>query len=124
MRPIASCTRPTGGPWSTPAGFSWARTTTAGASATRVEAQLGGDFNVFDGFETGPVITRLVEGGLVDTLRTVTDEAVLTFEGNTWAPSGRIDYLFATAPLDVTAAAVATDSASDHRPVSATLAFP
>jgi len=84
---------------------------------------LGGDFNVFDGFESGPVIDLLVGDGLLDTLRAVTDAPVITFEGNSWAPAGRIDYVFATAPAEVVAASVASESASDHRPVSATIAY-
>jgi endonuclease/exonuclease/phosphatase family metal-dependent hydrolase len=85
---------------------------------------LGGDLNVFDGFEDDPALRLLIDSGLVDTLREVSDADVTTFEGNTWAPAGRIDYVLATAPVDVLAASVAEDSASDHRPVSATLSFP
>lgn len=86
-------------------------------------AVVGGDFNVFDGFEAGPVIRLFTDQGLVDTLREVTAEPVTTFEGNSWAPAGRIDYVFATAPARVLAASVAEASASDHRPVAATIAF-
>jgi hypothetical protein len=85
---------------------------------------IGGDFNVFDGFEDGPVVEFLVANGLIDTLREVTAESVVTYEGSPSFPPGRIDYLFTTGPVIVTAAAVATDSASDHRPVSATVEFP
>jgi endonuclease/exonuclease/phosphatase family metal-dependent hydrolase len=82
---------------------------------------VGGDLNVFDGFEDGEVVEALRARGLVDTLREVTAEPVITFEGNDWAPAGRIDYVFATAPVDVTEAAVAATSVSDHRAVTATV---
>ncbi len=87
-------------------------------------AIIGGDFNVFDGFESGPVIEFLVANGWTDTLRAVTQAPVVTFEGNSWAPPGRIDYVFATDPVEVLDASVAADSASDHRPVFAELLFP
>jgi endonuclease/exonuclease/phosphatase family metal-dependent hydrolase len=92
--------------------------------ASRAQAAvLGGDLNVFDGFEHGPVISYLRDAGLVDTLRAITPDDVSTFEGNDWAPPGRIDYVFASQPVTVLAATVATDFASDHRAVSATLLF-
>ena len=81
---------------------------------------LGGDFNVFDGFERGPVIGLLRDRGLVPTL----DGSAATFGGNTWAPAGRLDYLFANSPVHVLAAWVQRTSASDHRPVSAIVASP
>lgn len=85
---------------------------------------LGGDFNVFDGFEDGPVIEFLGAHGLVDTLRQVSEEEVITYQGNDSFPPGRIDYVFASRPVDVTDAGVDLESASDHRPVRATLSFP
>jgi hypothetical protein len=54
-------------------------------------AILGGDFNVFDGFEDGPVVQLFVERGLVDTLRAVTRAPVITYQGNNSFPPGRID---------------------------------
>lgn len=84
---------------------------------------LGGDLNVFDGFEHGRVVAYLTAHGLVDTLRVVTPASVTTFAGNTWAPPGRIDYILVTGRVRVLDAAVAADSASDHRPVRATLQF-
>ncbi len=88
---------------------------------------LAGDFNVFDGFETGPVVTSLIDGGWVDVYR-VADPAGdgTTFVGSDWAPAGRIDYLWATAPVTVVDAAIDRDSipdgaGSDHYPVIAEL---
>lgn len=86
-------------------------------------AVLGGDLNVFDGFESGPVISYLTQHGMVDTLRQITSDPVTTFDGNSWAPAGRIDYLFTTSPVDVLAASVGADSVSDHRLVAATVTF-
>lgn len=84
---------------------------------------LGGDLNVFDGFEDGPVVRYLASNGFVDTLRAVSDDDVTTFEGNSWAPAGRIDYVFASQPVLVLDASVVAESLSDHRPVIATLQF-
>jgi endonuclease/exonuclease/phosphatase (EEP) superfamily protein YafD len=87
---------------------------------------IAGDFNVFDGFEAGRVISYLEEHGLTDLYRVANPEAEgTTFVGNSWAPPGRLDYIFATAPVDVVDARVdpAAD-ASDHFPVIATVEFP
>jgi endonuclease/exonuclease/phosphatase family metal-dependent hydrolase len=86
-------------------------------------AILGGDFNVFDGFEEGPVVSFFKGHGLVDVLREVTAQPVITFEGNDWAPAGRIDYLFATRGVHVSAASVGEGSGSDHRFVAGTMLF-
>ncbi len=92
-----------------------------------VAAIVGGDFNVFDGFEQSEAVRHLVDGGLVDLLREVSDESVTTFQGNTWAPAGRIDYVFATARVVATAASVDesldADAGSDHNPVATTFSF-
>jgi endonuclease/exonuclease/phosphatase family metal-dependent hydrolase len=90
---------------------------------------LGGDLNVFDGFEEGPVIADLVGSGLVDVFRVAEPTADgTTFEGNDWAPAGRIDYVFATAPVDVLDAAIDRDAVptgegSDHYAVYASVEF-
>ncbi len=91
--------------------------------ARRDPAIVAGDLNVFDGFEDSAAIERLRERGMIDTLREVSDAPVVTFEGNDWAPPGRLDYIFTTAPIDVVDAAVASESVSDHRPVSTTVRF-
>lgn len=90
-------------------------------------AVVAGDFNVFDDFEDGPVVSYMTEAGLIDAYRAMnpTGDAT-TFIGNDWAPSGRIDYLFATEPVEVLAAEIrstAGEDASDHYAVTATLAF-
>jgi endonuclease/exonuclease/phosphatase family metal-dependent hydrolase len=90
-------------------------------------AIVAGDFNVFDGFEDGIAIRSLIDHGLVDTLREVTDAEVVTFHGNTWAPPGRIDYVFTTSGTTTTDAFVddslSSDVGSDHNPVVATFSF-
>ncbi|HLU68270.1 MAG TPA: endonuclease/exonuclease/phosphatase family protein [Kofleriaceae bacterium] len=94
----------------------------------QVPVVLAGDLNVFDGFEDALAMRELRDAGLVDVLRVVDPVGVATtFEGNDWAPPGRIDYILAAAPVRVLSAAVdrdpADDGASDHHPVLATLAF-
>jgi endonuclease/exonuclease/phosphatase family metal-dependent hydrolase len=86
---------------------------------------VAGDFNVFDGFAAGPVVGSLTSGGLVDTFGELNPQADGTsFIGNDWAPPGRIDYVFATTPVDVLEAFVDQSvDASDHYPVFATLDF-
>lgn len=73
------------------------------------------------------VYTRLLDGGLVDVLRAVSTDPTPTFQGNSWAPPGRIDYLFAASPLHVSSAIIDSsaplNTGSDHRPVIATLSF-
>lgn len=63
---------------------------------------VAGDFNVFDGFEDGAVVQQLLDSGLVDVFRTVDPGGDgTTFLGNSWAPSGRLDYIFTTSPVEV-----------------------
>jgi exonuclease III len=91
-----------------------------GRTADGEPAVVGGDLNVFDGFEDGRVIAYLVEArGLIDLYRQLhPDGEAITFEGNSWAPPGRLDYVFATAPVDVLAARIDSDAdGSDHSPV-------
>lgn len=91
---------------------------------------LAGDFNVFDGFEDSQVVQTLLAAGLTDAFRAVNPDADgTTYQGNTWAPAGRIDYIFATEPVTVLASSIDRDSipdgdGSDHYPVLATLEFP
>jgi endonuclease/exonuclease/phosphatase family metal-dependent hydrolase len=90
---------------------------------------IAGDLNVFDGFESGPVISHLRDQGLIDAFRSVKpSEDGTTFVGNDWAPAGRLDYIFATEPADVLDANIERDTpggadASDHFAVTATMAF-
>jgi endonuclease/exonuclease/phosphatase family metal-dependent hydrolase len=92
-------------------------------------AVVAGDLNVFDGFEDGEVIARLRGAGLVDAYRVAEPSAGGdTFTGNDWAPPGRIDYIFATPPVEVIDAYIDRDSlpagaGSDHYPVFAALRF-
>jgi endonuclease/exonuclease/phosphatase family metal-dependent hydrolase len=90
---------------------------------------LAGDLNVFDGFEHGPVVSFLLDAGLVDLYRAADPEGDgTTFPGNAWAPPGRIDYIFAIPPVEVADAYVDRDSVedgagSDHYAVVATAVF-
>jgi endonuclease/exonuclease/phosphatase family metal-dependent hydrolase len=95
--------------------------------AAGAPALVAGDLNVFDGFEEGPVVGFLLAQGWVDVFR-VADPLGdgTTFQGNEWAPAGRLDYLFATPPVDVGAAAIDRETVpagegSDHYPVMATV---
>jgi endonuclease/exonuclease/phosphatase family metal-dependent hydrolase len=94
-------------------------------SSRQLPVVVAGDFNVFDGFETGEVIAYLTDSGLTDLFRAANpDDDGTTFLGNSWAPSGRLDYLFSTAPVDVLAARIdAVADASDHYPVIATVQY-
>ncbi len=98
-------------------------------SRTTQGALILGDFNVFDGFEDGDVIARFVNAGFVDVLRAHSpDVDGTTFLGNSWAPAGRLDYIFATAPVEVLDSFIDRDgvvggTASDHYPVVATVEF-
>ena len=84
---------------------------------------LTGDFNVFDGFEAGRVVGYIRDAGLVDVFRVADPEGDgTTFVGNDWAPAGRLDYIFASAPVDVLDAFIDRDTipagmGSDHYPV-------
>ncbi len=90
---------------------------------------LAGDLNVFDGFEDGAVIQEILASGLVDVFREAEPTADgTTFEGNDWAPAGRLDYVFATPPVEVSDAvidrdAIAAGEGSDHYAVLATVEF-
>ncbi|MCP4448743.1 MAG: hypothetical protein GY811_25930 [Myxococcales bacterium] len=89
---------------------------------------LAGDFNVFDGFEDGTVIETLTGAGLIDVFRShrPTEDAT-TFQGNSWAPPGRLDYIFASSPVEVLDAyidrSLPSDEGIDHFPVVTTLRF-
>ncbi|HEU5058907.1 MAG TPA: endonuclease/exonuclease/phosphatase family protein, partial [Kofleriaceae bacterium] len=95
-------------------------------SLPHIPVVVAGDFNVFDGFEEGEVISFLKEAGLADLYRlAIPDADGTTFLGNSWAPSGRLDYVFSTAPVDVVDAHIdPVDGASDHYPVVATARYP
>jgi endonuclease/exonuclease/phosphatase family metal-dependent hydrolase len=95
-------------------------------SRSEVAVLLAGDFNVFDGFEDGEVIASLVRAGLRDLFRVAhPDETAVTFLGKSWAPRGRLDYVFSTAPVDVIGARIdPVEQASDHYPVVATVRYP
>lgn len=90
---------------------------------------FAGDFNVFDGFESGPVLERIKSQGFVDLLRQFeSDDTGPTFQGNSWAPEGRIDYIFSSSPVDVLDAYVDRESVldgqgSDHYALVSTLRF-
>lgn len=87
---------------------------------------LAGDLNVFDGFEDAAPMRYLLANQMVDAFRTAhpTHENP-TFEGNHFAPPGRIDYLLAAQPVQVlSASSPEQPGASDHRPVLATVRFP
>lgn len=90
-----------------------------------VPVVLMGDFNVFDGFESGPVVQFLEGAGFVDVFRDAdpTGDGT-TFLGNDWAPAGRIDYIFATPPSNVLDSYIDRRAeGSDHYPVVATVDF-
>ena len=91
----------------------------------QIPVVVAGDFNVFDGFEDGEVISFLKEEGLTDLFRVTNPDADgTTFLGNSWAPSGRLDYLFSTAPVEVIDARIdQVEEASDHYPVIATVQY-
>ncbi len=96
--------------------------------ADRAPSLLAGDFNVFDGFETGAVIEHLTSAGLIDVLRASgSTDMGPTFQGNSWAPAGRLDYIFADSEVDIVDAyidrSVPDGAGSDHYPVVSTLRF-
>jgi len=95
-------------------------------SSPDIPVVVAGDFNVFDGFEDGEVIAFLKDSGLADLFRMASPDADgTTFLGNSWAPAGRLDYLFSTAPVDVIDARIdRVEEASDHYPVVATVQYP
>lgn len=97
-----------------------------GRALPEIPVVVAGDFNVFDGFEEGEVISFLKDSGFVDLFRMANPDADgTTFLGNSWAPSGRLDYVFSTAPVDVIDARIdQVEEASDHYPVVATVQYP
>lgn len=98
-------------------------------SAPRAPVLLAGDFNVFDVFEACQVVEYLTSSGLTDVFRSLNPDADgTTFQGNSWAPPGRLDYVFATFPVDLLDTYIDRDSlpsgdGSDLYPVIATLRF-
>ena len=88
-----------------------------------------GDFNVFDGFDQGLVVETLVGSGLNDVFRSANPSADgTTFQGNDFAPAGRIDYVFASEPVEVLSSKIERDAipdgqGSDHYAVTATVLF-
>ncbi|HUS63718.1 MAG TPA: endonuclease/exonuclease/phosphatase family protein [Kofleriaceae bacterium] len=97
-------------------------------AARHPPAVLAGDLNVFDGFARGRVIARLRSAGLTDALAAAhpdTADDAVTFHGNSWAPPGRVDYIFT--PADVVVLDAAIDDSlppgdgSDHDAVAADL---
>jgi hypothetical protein len=86
---------------------------------------IAGDLNAFEGDPGGDAVkAAFSDAGYVDALRTVQpDGQIVTLDGGE-----RVDYVFASAPVDVVDAyvdeSVPYDQASDHRPVIATFAFP
>ncbi len=96
-----------------------------GRASVELPVLLAGDFNVFDGFEDGEVISFLSDSGLTDLFRVARPDADgTTFLGNSWAPSGRLDYVFSTTPVEVLDARIdGVSDASDHYPVVATVQY-
>lgn len=94
-----------------------------------VPVLLAGDLNVFDGFENGAVVAYLLDSGLVDVIRVGSpDDDGPTFQGNSWAPAGRIDYVFASQPVQVIDAyidrtSVPDGEGSDHYALVADVQF-
>lgn len=99
-------------------------------AAHRPPAVLAGDLNVFDGFADGRVVARLRDAGLTDAFAAAhPDDAAdaITFHGNSWAPPGRVDFVF-SAPDAIVQGAAIDDSlppgeGSDHDAVTADLLF-
>ncbi|WP_461033682.1 endonuclease/exonuclease/phosphatase family protein [Streptomyces mayteni] len=90
------------------------------AATMRTPALLTGDLNVRPGDAIRP---WFAEPGWLDAwtqLNPNTGAATVTLPGN--GDDARIDYVYATPALDVTAARTVTTSASDHRPVVVDLA--
>jgi endonuclease/exonuclease/phosphatase family metal-dependent hydrolase len=79
---------------------------------------LGADLNVFIDFEHGQVVRHLLDAGLIDIFRIALPDAPAdTFQGNSWAPPGRIDYLLSSAPVIVLDADLLDGRGSDHSAV-------
>ena len=88
---------------------------------------LAGDLNLFDGTADNLALNTLADAGLIDVLRDKVAPDAVTFEGNSWAPPGRIDYVLATSPVRIISARiedkVPRDLGSDHHAVVATVEF-
>ena len=86
---------------------------------------IAGDLNAFEGRRGGDAVaSAFAAAGYIDALRTIQPEGtIVTLDGGE-----RVDYVFASSPVDVVDAyvdeSVPHDLASDHRPVIATFAFP
>jgi endonuclease/exonuclease/phosphatase family metal-dependent hydrolase len=97
-----------------------------------VPALLVGDLNVIDGKEDiqadDVVLERLSGNGLIDVARVLDpDGELLTYHANGEAQPFRLDYIFASAPVEVLDAriddSVPVGTGSDHFPVTATVQF-
>jgi endonuclease/exonuclease/phosphatase (EEP) superfamily protein YafD len=90
---------------------------------------LGGDLNVFEGFDQSRPVARLIDAGFVDLFRVLhPDDEVITYQGNSWSPPGRVDFIFGIAPVTVLSAIVddetlSFDEGSDHYAVIAEVQF-
>jgi endonuclease/exonuclease/phosphatase family metal-dependent hydrolase len=93
---------------------------------------LAGDLNVIDGEEDvqadDAVLERLGESGLVDVARVIDPAGELhTYHANGQARAFRLDYIFASDPVEVLGAGidqtVPVGAGSDHFPVIATVRF-
>ncbi len=85
---------------------------------------VAGDLNASEGRGGDDVVAAFTAAGYLDALRTIQpDGDIVTLDGGE-----RVDYVFASAPVDVVNAyvdeSIPFDQASDHRPVIATFAFP
>lgn len=89
-----------------------------------VPVVLSGDLNLFVGFADSDAIRVVLAAGLLDAFAGASPEdAGPTFLGNHWAPPGRIDYIFASAPVTLSEACLLGDGGSDHVALFAELAF-
>ncbi len=87
---------------------------------------IAGDFNAFGGFAASDIVATIKGNGYIETYQQAgSTPAPPTFQGNDWAPPGRIDFIFATTPATVIAASITTpiDTDLDHAMVSATVSF-
>ncbi len=83
-----------------------------------------GDFNVFGDFERAAAVQTILAEGYSDVIREAIPAGNLeTFQGNSWAPPGRIDYIFAKGLPRIDDAGIALSGPSDHYPVWAKVAF-
>lgn len=94
----------------------------------KTPAVFAGDLNVFEDFERGEVVRSLIDAGLVDVFREAKPEADGTTFFGEGAPSGRLDYIFATPAVEVSSAFIDRDAVpegegSDHHAVVGEVAF-